>query len=245
MNWALSRAHFSALKEKLSTPVLTILHAELNNREKGRKNKHSTWFCDVEGLNLKLHFKIIKSLLPWGDTSTGCSVPLKQRYSFHLDMIAQLLVYHAWHWRNVPFSESPHKTLIYKSLAEISPLAKLPSQAVDFQMPYLQSAAQRGPSRWGITRVGEEASAGSGCLAESVSAVTHRSFHSYLHFWHQARISATFKTGEPATASPFRTSLRDEGSLIRPLQPGINIRMPLGIHFGFWFLPVVEVVGEL
>lgn len=44
------------------------------------------------------------------------------------------------------FSESPHKTLVYKSLAEISPLAKLPSQAVDFQTPYLQSAAQRGPS---------------------------------------------------------------------------------------------------
>lgn len=179
-----------------------MLHAELNNRDKGRKNKHSTWFCDLEGLNLKLHFTIIKSLLPWGDTSTRCSIPLQQRYSFHLDMIAQLHVYHPWHWRNVPFSESPHKTLVYKSLAEISPLAKLPSQAVDFQTPYLQSAAQRGPSHWGITRVGEEASAGSGCLAESVSAVTHRSFHSSLQLWHRARISATFKTGEPATASP-------------------------------------------
>lgn len=171
-----------------------------------------------------------------------CSIPLQQRSSFHLDMIAQLHVYHPWHWRNVPFSESPHKTLVYKSLAEISPLAKLPSQAVDFQTPYLQSAAQRGPSHRGITRVGEEASPGSGCLAESV---THRSFHSSLHLWHRAHISATFKTGEPATPSPFRTSLRDEGSLICPSQPGVNMRMSLWIAFCFWLLAVVEAVGEL
>lgn len=86
------------------------------------------------------------TLLPWGDISTRCSIPLQQLNSFHLDMIAQLHVYHPWHWRNAPFSESPHKTLVYKSLAEISPLAKLPSQAVDFQTLYLQSAAQHGPS---------------------------------------------------------------------------------------------------
>lgn len=44
------------------------------------------------------------------------------------------------------FSESPHKTLICKSLAEISPLAKLPSQAFDFQMQRFQSVAQHGTS---------------------------------------------------------------------------------------------------
>lgn len=67
--------------------------------------------------------------------------------SFHLDVIAQLHVYHPWHWWNVSFPESPHKTLIYKSLSQISPLAKLPSQAVDFRTQRLQSAAQRETSR--------------------------------------------------------------------------------------------------
>lgn len=65
-------------------------------------------------------------------------------YSFYLNVIAQLHVYHPWYWQSLSFSESPHKTLIYKSLAEISPLAKLPSQAVDFQTQCLQSAAQHG-----------------------------------------------------------------------------------------------------
>lgn len=84
------------------------------------------------------------------------SIPLQLQYSFHLDVIAQLHVYHPWHWRNVSFSESPHKTLIYKSLAEISPLAKLPSQAVDFQTQCLQSAAQHGTSLGEeIRRVGD------------------------------------------------------------------------------------------
>ena len=84
------------------------------------------------------------SLLSWGDRRAASRVPLQPRYGFHLDVIAQLHVYHPWHWRNVSFLESPHKTLIYKCLAEISPLAKLPSQAVDFQTECLQSAAQHG-----------------------------------------------------------------------------------------------------
>lgn len=75
-----------------------------------------------------------------------CSIPLKQHYSFHLDMIAHCMFIIHDIGEMFLFSESPHKILIYKGLAEISPLAKLPRQAVDFQMLYLQSAAQHGPS---------------------------------------------------------------------------------------------------
>lgn len=102
-------------------------------------------FCDLLDLKIKLrlHIPHNRSII-----RTRSSILLKLQCSFHLDVIAQLHVYHPWHWRNVSFPESPHKTLIYKSLAEISPLAKLPSQAVDFRTQCLQSAAQHETSLW-------------------------------------------------------------------------------------------------
>lgn len=55
--------------------------------------------------------------------------------------IFQLHAHQAWHCWNVP-AQLPHKNPHLQSLAPISPLAKLPSRAVDLQMCFLQSPAQ-------------------------------------------------------------------------------------------------------
>lgn len=108
-------------------------------------------FCDLVGLKIKLRLRIgviDPDIITMGRYKDAEFHSLQLRHCFHHNVIAQLHVYHPWHWRNVSFSESPHKTLIYKSLAEISPLAKLPSQAVDLLTQRLQSGAQHGTSLW-------------------------------------------------------------------------------------------------
>lgn len=55
--------------------------------------------------------------------------------------IFQLHAHQPWHWWNVP-AQLPHKNPHLQSLAPISPLAKLPTRAVDLQMRFLQSPAQ-------------------------------------------------------------------------------------------------------
>lgn len=160
-------------------------------------------------------------------------------------MIAQLHVYHPWHWRNVSFSESPHKTLIYKSLAEISPLAKLPSQAVDFQTQCLQSAAQHGTllSEEIRGRVGDRGSTrAAGTISELCSGAWVTQPLPFLRVQPQGVkhalliMSTTFIKARP-TLPWHRVLLALNwriGDEVRvhsecPSQPGVNIRMMLGI----------------
>lgn len=71
----------------------------------------------------------------------GEETPHTHPSPFSHPAIFQLHAHQAWHWWNVP-AQLPHKNPHLQSLAPISPLAKLPSRAVDLQMCFLQSPAQ-------------------------------------------------------------------------------------------------------
>ena len=127
-------------------------------------------------------------------------------YSFYVNVIAQFHVYHPWYWQSLSLSESPHKTLIYKSLVQISPLAKLPSQAVDFQTQCLQSAAQHG-----ILHGSEHDKRSLACMGHREMSVSSTDVPGHLTFTSN-RIMQSSKTIAKSTKLMVNYRIRDEES---------------------------------